>query len=85
MKCFLFRFTDGIITAAKAGGQQFVSIDGKKTYFDVGPTRMPPGYANGQPIQVKYFQNLKSDILKYIEVLCCYNFPKLLQDNIVLM
>ena len=55
MKCFLFPFTDGIITAAKAGGQQFVSIDGKKTYFDVGPTRMPPGYANGQPIQMRIF------------------------------
>ena len=58
MKCFLFRFTDGIITAAKAGGQQFVSIDGKKTYFDVGPTRMPPGYGNSQPIQVKFFLEL---------------------------
>ena len=31
------------------------AFNGKKTYFDVGPTRMPPGYANGQPIQVKYF------------------------------
>ena len=47
----MFRFTDGIITAATPGGQQFVSIDGKKTYFDVGPTRMPPSYANGQPVQ----------------------------------
>ena len=30
-----------IITKATAGGDQFVTIDGKKTYFDVGPTRMP--------------------------------------------
>ena len=30
-----------IITKATAGGEQFVTIDGKKTYFDVGPTRMP--------------------------------------------
>ena len=32
------------------------SIDGKKTYFDISPTsRMPPGYANGQPIQANFF------------------------------
>ena len=34
-------FSDVIITKATAGGDQFVTIDGKKTYFDVGPTRMP--------------------------------------------
>ena len=32
------------------------SIDGLKTYFDIGPTsRMPPGYVNGQPIQANFF------------------------------
>ena len=49
--CFLFFstffskttniFSDGIITKATQGGDQFVSIDGKRTYFAVAPTHMP--------------------------------------------
>ena len=34
-------FSDGIITKATQGGDQFVSIDGKRTYFAVAPTHMP--------------------------------------------
>ena len=33
--------SDGIITKATQGGDQFVSIDGKRTYFAVAPTHMP--------------------------------------------
>lgn len=35
------QFSDGIITKASPGGDQFVSIDGKRTYFAIAPTQMP--------------------------------------------
>ena len=37
---------DGIITQARPG-DQFVSIDGKRTYFDIGPTQ--DTYSNTSP------------------------------------
>ncbi len=33
--------TPDILTEALKPGDQFVSIDGKKTYFDIGPSNAP--------------------------------------------
>lgn len=45
---FVSNFADAIITQGRPG-DQFVSIDGKRTYFNIGPTDNGP--ANFQDIQ----------------------------------
>jgi hypothetical protein len=38
---FFITETPDILTEALKPGDQFVSIDGKKTYFDIGPSNAP--------------------------------------------
>jgi hypothetical protein len=46
----------GIITKATPGGDQFVSIDGKRTYFDIGPTQNPFNEVVKRPHQQGIFK-----------------------------
>ena len=40
-RLFFIAETPDILTEALKPGDQFVSIDGKKTYFDIGPSNAP--------------------------------------------
>ena len=39
---FVCEYSDFVIITSGAPGDEFVRIDGKRTYFDIGPTRVPP-------------------------------------------
>ena len=60
---FLIRIGQNIITQARPGNE-FVSIDGKRTYFDIGPTVVPQqqgGFIRQQQNQHVFNNNKVND------------------------
>ncbi len=65
LQTICYHFAD-IITRASPG-DQFVSIDGKRTYFNVGPTRMPPNLGSIDQLQAPGWNGAKPPSTKKYE------------------